>query len=190
MRRLPAKPSIFCSTRRASSVASGIAALGAGPSASAVVRPKRAEAEAEVAFERAHVEQDHRPLRPVVDEIGAQEVDGVAQHRRENADQPHRRALARHVRRHQQAEEAGAFAVAHRLEVGVLVGVEDAGDGDAFAQVAVGARGHADERLGVGADEAADAVGEPRQSVARWPSASAAAAPCRSRRPRRSRCAR
>jgi hypothetical protein len=49
LRRLPAKPSIFCVTRRASSVASGMAALGPRPLGQRGREAERAQPQPEVA---------------------------------------------------------------------------------------------------------------------------------------------
>ena len=63
--------------------------------------PGWAEPQTQMALE--HEEEDHRPLRPVVDEIGAKEAERMADQRHELVQEPQRRALARHVWRHQQA---------------------------------------------------------------------------------------
>ena len=61
----------------------------------------------------------------------------------------------------QQRHHVAALAVAHRLDVGVLVGVERRGDRDALAVVDGGVGGDgAQDRLGVGAREVAEPVGE------------------------------
>ena len=113
-------------------------------------------AEGEVALERAHVEQDHRGLRPVAPRStrapcrsGWRAISTSRRHRRDTNVEPD--TCGAPIRR----KKPEPSRVAHRLEVRVLVGLQDGADGDALREVQVAPpRGDADERLGVGAHEA------------------------------------
>ena len=144
--------------------------------------------------ERLHHQQHDRLLRPAPRAVQGAQGPARAQRlardpaprraaRAERAVVRRRRAVDEH--RREQRQQVRPAPVAHRLDVGVRVGVDRRGDRDPAGEVDVVARGaRGEDGLGVGAGELAEPRGDARQ-VAPAPHAGAAAAGCRAPTPRR-----
>ncbi len=106
-----------------------------------------------------------RPLDGLQQTHGAK---GMAQQRDDEVLQPKRNSPgpgpASGQNGRQQAHRVGAFGIAHRLDVRVLVDVNARADRDALRQVVWRARhAHSDQRLGIGAHILAQLIADRRQ---------------------------
>ena len=115
--------------------------------------------------QRLHDQRDHGALGPVLEVVELLDVAALVPHLLQPAAPA--RLIAVAVGQHglHQGHGVEALAVADRLDVGVGVGVEAGGDRDAVGVVRGVAAGRdgAQDRLGVGAREVAEAVRQPGQ---------------------------
>ena len=143
------------------------AAAGPRREAAPEKRPDAAaELHAESPLGRAHVEEDHRVLRPVRHERGLERGPRLLQEHRAGVQEARAHRVARRVRHRERAEESRSGRIAHGLEVRVRVRLEDRADRDALREVDVAPLGHdAHEDFRIRAHEVAELLRNPRKTV-------------------------
>ena len=125
-----------------------------------------AQAQLQRALERAHVQHDGALRGHVLGALHGPVAAAVAPEDAHRLGHPSGERLTRRVRQEVRLEEVRALAIAHDLEVAVVVGVHDGRDGDALGVVHLVVLGaHPDDGLAVGAHEVAHAVGQARQAL-------------------------
>ena len=89
------------------------------------------QADVQAVIHVLHDQQDGHPAGPAGQDLRAQKVERVAQNPADGFEHAHRDGMPiGNERRGQDAHQVGAFRVAHRLDAGDCIGVEDGGDGN------------------------------------------------------------